>query len=101
MSIKFYFFYLIKLNSNIALKNNKNQDINEYLLKSDSKLYVHFPSFFIEAKDLVEPLKREIHTEVYKIKSQNFIDSTLDFSVINFKDFSSLYDDGKLKLYLI
>jgi len=63
-------------------------------LKSESKLFVHFPSYYIEPKDLFEPLKKEIHTEDFKIKSQNFIESTLDFSVINFKDYSSLYDDG-------
>jgi len=85
----------IKNHQDVNSDRNADFDVDQYLTKNESKLYIHFPSYFIEAKDLGEPLKKGIHTEIFKLKSQNNLESSLDFSLINFKDYSSLYDDGK------
>ncbi len=98
------------IQNNLMINNNKENlintgsnedyssliDVDEYLLNSESKLYIHFPSYFTEAKNLQEPLRKSIQTEVYKLKSFNYLESNLDFSIINFKDYSSLYSDGKI-----
>ena len=84
----------INMNRKNNLIDTNNLDIDDYLRKTQSKLFLHFPSFYIDSKDLVYPVKKNIHTEVYNIKSNTEIEAHLDLSVIHFFDYSSLVNDG-------
>ena len=78
----------------LSLSNNTNFNIENYLSSNENKLYIHFPSYYVEAKDLIEPIKKNIHTEIFKLNPKNMIETNLEFSTLNFNDYSSLYDDG-------
>jgi hypothetical protein len=69
--------------------------MNTYLRSAKSKLFVYFPSFTIDAGNLVDPLKMNVHTEVYDLKPNSVQSSEILFNLLNFTDFNSIYDDGK------
>lgn len=85
--------------SYLRFKINTNN--NKYLIDDNSKLYFHFPSFYVNPKDLIQPIKNNTNTEIFSLKQQNQIQSKIDLTLMNFHDYYSLYDDGKIINYSI
>lgn len=79
---------------------NMTEMVN-YLRASNSKLFVYIPSFTIDAGNLLDPLKMNVHTEMYDLKPYSEQSSEILFNLLNFTDFNSIYDDGKKMIYFI
>jgi hypothetical protein len=87
----------------VDLKYNKGvslTEMNSYLNTAKSKLFVYLPSYTIDAGNLIDPLKMNIHTEVYDLKPNTIHSSEILFNLLNFTDFNSIYDDGTILFYL-
>jgi hypothetical protein len=67
-----------------------------YLEKTSSRLFVYFPSYSIDSKNLENPLKMNIHTEIFDLKPQVEQKSEIFLSVLNFTDYNSLYDESNI-----
>jgi len=85
---------------NLNSNNNNNYTISEaeqiqnYLDSNESKLFLHFPSYYVDKKSIEEPVKKNIITESFELNSKTTLYSKLEFSLIDFNEFSSLYDQG-------
>jgi hypothetical protein len=99
-------FLNIKILPNINLNNNTSntsdaglesiaEKFQNYFDNSESKLFLHFPSYYVDKKSIEEPVKKNMISESFEINSNTRINSKLEFSRIDFNEFTSLYDECK------
>lgn len=92
-------------NSKIVNSNSNNpnefnaENIQNYFENNESKLFLHFPSYYVDKKSIEEPVKKNIISESFELNSYTRINSKMEFSRIDFNEFSSLYDEGMKKIY--
>lgn len=78
------------LGANFAYFSDK---LINYLGNNTSRLFVYFPTYSVEMHNITNPLKMNLHTEIYDIKPFIQQNSEIFLSMLNFTDFNSLYDD--------
>jgi hypothetical protein len=71
----------------------KKKEVLSYLEKSQSNLFVYFPSFTFSTKNVENPLQMTVHQENYELIPNMRHSSEISLSQLIFHDFNSLYDD--------
>jgi hypothetical protein len=81
--------------------NNEAEKIQNYFQDNESKLFLHFPSYYVDKKSIEEPVKKNIISESFELNLNTRVHSKLEFSRIDFNEFTSLYDEGNFNYNLI
>lgn len=81
-----------KLGTNIT-------QFNTYLQEGKSRLFVYFPTYSVEMSNTSYPLKMNLQTQIYEMRPFSQQISDIQISVLNFSDYTSLSDSGKLILF--
>lgn len=95
-------FLNLKVLPKDIVRNSSNDDENvdvkflhKYFENNKSRMFLHFPSYYVDTDSISEPLKKNMITESFELNTLTSIYSKMEFSPIDFNEYTSIYNDGK------